>query len=207
MRVDMRADRFTISTTFFLSTLLLAACSRETPAPEPATITSTTTANPTTPPLVTSQHVDASYESAMDWLRSTAGFRFTIRDGEVEGEGEMRRQTIGAEQVTLRTAGREWRARSGVQGIVWERREGAGWKAESPEFGNRIYQRLTLAFDPQKKEGSAQLVETDPRTNHYRFTNANTGDVHDVWVSRDDGHVERITIGGNVDVRFLPLES
>jgi hypothetical protein len=201
----MRADRSAISTTIFLTALLLAACARETPAPEPATDTSATTATAATPPPVIPQQADASYESAMDWLRSTPGFRFTIRDGDIEGEGEMRRETIGVERVIFRSGGTEWRAGSGPQGVVWERRGASGWSAESPEFGNRIYQRVTLAFDPQKKEGSAQLVTSDATTNHYRFTNANSGEIHDAWVSRADGHVERITIGSTVDVRFTPV--
>lgn len=204
----MRAERFAISTTIFLTALLLAACSREAPAPATATSASTaTTVTATTSPPVTSQHVDASYESAMDWLRATPGFRFTIRDGDVEGEGEMQRETIGAERVIFRSGGTEWRASSGAQGVVWERRGANGWSAESPEFGNRIYQRVTLAFDPQKKEGTAQLAGSDATSNHYRFTNANSGEIHDVWVSRVDGHVERITIGSDVDVRFTPAGS
>lgn len=203
----MRAERFAISPTIFL-TMLLAACAPETPVPEQATATSTTTI-PTATAVASSpsQQADASYESAMDWLRSTPGFRFTIRDGAVEGEGEMRRETVGVERVILKSGGAEWRASSGTRGVVWERRGANGWTEESPEFGNRVYQRVTLAFDPQKKEGSASLVESDARSNHYRFTNANSGEIHDVWVSRAGGHVERITIGRDVDVRFVPLGS
>ena len=139
----------------------------------------------------------------MDWLRSTSGFGFVLRDGDVEAEGLMRRETIGSERVTVRVGGVDWRASSGTQGVTWERRDGAAWTAaEAPPFGNRVYQRVTLAFDPQKREGDAQLVESNGNANHYRFTNANSGEVHDVWVSRADGHVERITIGDSVDIRF-----
>ena len=75
-------------------------------------------------------------------------------------------------------------------------RKGNAWNAApAPAYGNRLYQRVTLAFDPQKKEGDAQLIATDGTSNHYRFTNANTGEVHEVWVSAKDGHVERMKIG------------
>jgi hypothetical protein len=80
--------------------------------------------------------------------------------------------------------------------VTWERRSGGSWKAaDAPPFGNRLYQRITLAFDPQKIEGNAQLVGAEGTSNHYRFTDANTGNVHDVWVRQSDSHVEKMTIG------------
>lgn len=203
----MRSERFGAGT-LLLASLLFAACSRESPAPPTATTTQTATPDATRTPdaVVPRATVDASYSAGMDWLRSTPGFRFSLRDGEIEGDGEMTRETIGAERVTLRAAGSEWRASSGPRGITWEKRSGASWSpVETPAFGNRVYQRVTLAFDPQKREGEAQLIASDAIANHYRFTNANTGDVHNVWVSRSGGHVERLAIGDSVDLRISPL--
>ena len=61
----------------------------------------------------------------------------------------------------------------------------------------RLQQRVTLAFDPQKKEGAPQLVEAG----HYRFTNANTGEIHDVWVSPDN-RITRMTIGDSFELKI-----
>ena len=75
----------------------------------------------------------------------------------------------------------------------WCELEGGG----APAFGKRVYQRVTLAFDPQKKEGAAQLVEPG----HYRFTNAKHSEVHDVWVT-DGSRVQRMKIGDAVELRI-----
>ncbi|HEX8619164.1 MAG TPA: hypothetical protein VF911_16405 [Thermoanaerobaculia bacterium] len=141
----------------------------------------------------------------MNWFRSTSGFRFVLDDAGVHAEGRMTRKTVGAEAVEMRANGEEWRASSGPRGITWERRNGGSWSAAAaPAYGNRVYQRVTLAIDPQKKEGSAQLAGTEGTTNRYRFTNANNGDVHEVWVAQGDGHVERMKIGERVDLRITP---
>ncbi|MDQ3283443.1 MAG: hypothetical protein M3Q69_18745 [Acidobacteriota bacterium] len=135
----------------------------------------------------------------MNWFRSAPAFSFVLEEGGVRAEGTMQRKTIGAETVTFRANGEEWRASAGANGVAWEKKSGGRWSAaDAPPFGNRVYQRVTLAFDPQKKEGSAQLAGTEGASNHYRFTDANSGNVHDVWVAQSDGHVERMKIGESV---------
>ncbi len=164
-------------------------------------MTATATAPLQTPPIAPK----GSYEDAMNWLRSTSGFRFVLDDADVHAEGRMTRKTVGAEAIEMRVNGEELRASSGARGVTWERRSGGKWSAvAAPPYGNRVYQRLTLAIDPQKKEGTAQLAGTEGTTNRYRFTNANTGEVHEVWVAQSDDHVERIRIGETVDLRITP---
>lgn len=188
----MRYERFWINTFF----LMAMACSRETPIPPPTA--TTTTATP--PPVVATAPLPAagSYDEAMIWLKSAPAFRFVLDEAGVHAEGNLTRETIGRESIQLRVNDEEWRASAGPRGVVWERRDGANWKAaDAPAFGNRVYQRLTLAFDPRKKEGAAQLVEPG----HYRFTNANSGEVHDVWVSADS-RVQRMKVGESVELRI-----
>jgi hypothetical protein len=130
------------------------------------------------------------YETALDWLRTTKGFHFVLDDAGMHAEGDMVRPAIGLERVRMTIGGTEWLAASGTQGVTWHRREGNQWKpANEPENGGRLYQRVTVAFDPQKKEGSAQ----DSGGGVYRFTNANTGEVHNVGVT--GGRITAITIG------------
>jgi hypothetical protein len=183
----MRHERFWISTIF----LTAIACSREAPAPPPA---ATTTTAPPAAAVTTTAAKSGSYDEAMLWLRSAPAFRFVLDESGVHAEGNLRRETIGRETVQIRVNGEEWRATAGMKGVVWER---GGKAAEAPPWGNRIYQRVTLAFDPQKKEGTAQLVEPG----HYRFTNSNTGEVHDVWVTADD-RVQRMKIGDAVELKI-----
>lgn len=194
----MRCERFIV----FL--LLVAACSGETPAPPPpapGTPKPAASAEPVKPAPV----VKGTYEEALVWLRSTPGFRFEIDEAGVRAEGKMTRKTIGAEVMEVRANGEEWRASSGVQGVTWERRSGGKWvTAPAPPFGNRLYQRVTLAFDPQKKEGAAQLGGTEGASNRYQFTNANTGELHQVWVAQSDSHVERIKIGETMEMKITP---
>jgi len=196
----MRYERFCINTIF----LIAFACSRETAAPPPAK-----TQPPSTKPVVTSTTsiVEAptakggSYAEGMLWLQSAPGFAFVIDENGVHAEGDLTRRTVGAESVRIRVKDDEWRATAGPRGVVWEQRNGKAWKAApAPEYGNRIYQRVTLAFDPQKKEGSAQFVGLEETANHYRFTNANSGEVHDVWVNIADNHVERMKIGDTFEM-------
>ena len=133
-----------------------------------------------------------SYADALEWFRSARAFRFTLREGDTRAEGSMERKTPGAEKVRFTIAGEEWLASTDKRGVVWTR--GGGKEVAPPPNGMRLFQRVTLAFDPQKVEGDAQLVEPD----HYRFTDANTGAVHDVWVA--DGRITRMTIGDAVEL-------
>jgi hypothetical protein len=198
----MRYERFCI-----IAIILMAvACSRETPAPppKPATPAPTTTTATTPLPATTSaaSHANA-YDEAMLWLQSAAAFHFVVDEGGVHAEGDLARRTIGSQSVQFVANGEEWRATSGARGVTWERRNGTSWSAApAPEYGNRLYQRVTLAFDPRKREGSAQLVGTEGSATHYRFTNANTGDVHEVWVNSADHHVERVKIGDVFDMKL-----
>jgi hypothetical protein len=197
----MRHERFWINTIF----LTALACSRETPAPPSRPVTpaptTTTAAAPVAPVAVAK--AAGSYDEAMLWLQSAPAFHFVVDEGGVHAEGELARRTVGAQSVQFRANGEEWRATSGARGVTWERRKGAAWAtASAPAYGNRLYQRVTLAFDPQKKEGAAQLVGTEGSSSHYRFTNANTGEVHDVWVRTADNHVERIRIGDVFEMKL-----
>jgi hypothetical protein len=201
----MRYERFCIIATF----LMALSCSRETPLPPPATTTAPSKPAPT--PVATTSTTSApvpasakagSYDEAVLWLRSAPAFHFVLDEGTVHAEGDLARRTVGSEIVHLRANGEEWRATAGARGVAWEQRKGNGWKSTSaPSYGNRIYQRVTLAFDPQKKEGNAQLVAAEGTANHYRFTNANTGEVHDVWVNGADNHVERMKIGNAFEMK------
>jgi hypothetical protein len=199
----MRYERFWIYTIF----LLAMACSRETPAP-PATPAQTqptaTTAAPPAPSATTAAPSGGgSYAEAIVWLQTAPKFHFVLDEGGVHAEGDLTRKTVGAESLQLRVNGEEWRAGAGPKGVTWEQRKGRAWTAAAaPAFGNQIYQRITLAFDPQKKEGSAQFVATEDGANHYRFTNANTGEIHHVWVSNTDNHVSRMTIGDSFELKI-----
>lgn len=167
--------------------VLLAACSREKPSTATATFepvaTSTTRAEAPASSI--------SYADAITWLGSTRGFHFVLRDGDIRAEGDMVRPTIGAERMRARIGANEWIAAAGPTGVVWYR---DGKPAEPPPSASRIWQRVTIAFDPQKKEGEAQLAGPD----RYRFTNANSGEVHDVWLS--GGRVSRMTIGESMEL-------
>jgi hypothetical protein len=194
----------------FLCLTLTLACSRETPAPEPAATatTSTTTTNTATqPPVVTMTSLPemnkGTYDEALLWFRSNNGFDFVLDDQGVHAEGKVMRERIGRERVQFRANGDEWLAEATAKGVTWKRRAGNAWKdVAMPEFGARIYQRVTLPFDPQKKEGVALRVSEEGPSNLYRFTNANTGDVHELWVRKTDGAVERMKIGDKVELRI-----
>ncbi len=205
----MRCER--LSKCLIVFAFVAAACGREQPAPPPPPPITETHAAPQ--PQITATHVDAtpamtaSYDKAMDWLRSVLRFRFVIDEAGVHAEGTMTRPTVGAEKIEFRANGDEWRAEAGPQGISWQKRKGNAWIAtKAPEFGNHLYQRATLVFDPMKKEGAAQLVpgEAGAATTLFRFTDANTGNVHEVWVSNAGNHVERIRIAGVMDMTIQP---
>jgi hypothetical protein len=188
----------------FLTSIAFAlACSRETPAPPSAA--TTTTAAPA-PPVATPQVPQlqkGTYDEALLWFRSTPAFHFVLDEGSLHAEGEVTRSTPGAERVVVRANGKEWLAEAGAQGVTWKSGSGDQWTATTaPDFGNRVYQRVTIAFDPQKKEGVPLLVSGEGATNLYRFTNANTGEVHEVWVRKSDNAIERIKIGETVDLRL-----
>jgi hypothetical protein len=175
----MNCERLKKGSVVFL--IVIAACSREAPAPaevQPPPTTTTAAAAPM---------ATVTYDDAVTWFRSTPGFHFAVEEGGVRAEGDMSRERVGVETVSVIVDGARWSAATGAQGVSWQRDVRA---AAAPEWGNRLFQRVTVAFDPQKQEGQAQLVE--PR--HYRFTDANSGQVHDVWTN-EAGQITRMTIG------------
>lgn len=189
----------------FVCLVLTVACGRETPTPPPPATEIPTTPITTSTPAPTTTTVPTidkgSYDEALLWMRSAPKFHFVLDDHGIHAEGDMARKTLGAEQVQFRANGHEWLAESTVKGVTWKQRSGSAWKeTAAPEFGSRIYQRVTLAFDPQKKEGVPMLVSRDNGANLYRFTDANTNEVHELWVNQKDAHVERLKIGDQVEL-------
>jgi len=182
---------------------LALACSRESPAPTATAPVTETTA--TQRPVAVETRIPelqkGTYDEALLWMRSAPRFSFTLVEDDIRAEGEMTRKTPGAEKVRFRADGESWEAEATRQGIVWKR---GGKTADAPEYGNRVYQRVTLALDPQKKEGVPLLVSSEGETNLYRFTNANTGDVHEVSVRKSDSSIARVKIGEKVELTIAP---
>jgi hypothetical protein len=183
--------------------LIVAACRpREAPhranvpAPKPSATTSTTTPPPSRVAVPKPRAVstpakcagDGSYEQAVDCFRMSSGFRFRVTSPAVTARGALERPRIGQERVTVG----DWTAVASPGGIVWTR--GGKPAAPSPEL-ERLYQRLTLYLDPQKKEGAPQLVDAHGDTNHYHFTDANSGEAYDVFVAKGDGRIVELRAG------------
>ncbi|HEX3579488.1 MAG TPA: hypothetical protein VHY33_13065 [Thermoanaerobaculia bacterium] len=139
---------------------------------------------------------DGSYVQAVDCFRMSAGFHFAL-DGV---RGEMTRPTPGLERAQFKTGGVTWIGEAKHQGVVWSRN--GTHDLSPPDVVNRVWQRTTMVLDPQKKEGSPQLAGTETISgescNHYHFTNANSGEVNDVWVSTRDGRIVKWTAGKSV---------
>jgi hypothetical protein len=137
---------------------------------------------------------DGSYEQALDCFRISSGFHFAL-DGVT---GEMRRPTPGMESVRFRTRDdMAWTGEAKHQGVVWSRN--GAHDVSPPDIVNHVWQRTTMVLDPQKKEGSPQLAGTETiagvPANHYHFTNANSGEANDVWVSSRDGRIVKWVAG------------
>lgn len=171
---------------------LIVACAREQPE-ERKTVPATTGAPVNVPgPLAPAI---GTYEQAMDWMRTTRGFHFVLRDGDVRAEGDMVRDAPRAETIRVRMADADWIATVKPNGILWYRAEGDAWKpAPAPVDGPRVYQRVTLALDPQKVEGEARYVKTDGDLNEWRFTNAITREVHHLWIDPRGNTIARVLI-------------
>lgn len=177
--------------------LLLAACARhETPAPSAPTKKST-------PPPPARRVVvpkprgvstpakcagDGSYEQAVECFRMSSGFRFRVTSPTINAAGTLQRPRLGEERVTIG----EWTAEAKRGGIVWAR--GGKPATPAPEL-ERLYQRLTIYLDPQKKEGAPQLVDAKGNANRYHFTDANNGEIYDVVVAKDDGRITDLRAG------------
>jgi len=199
----------------FLSlSILIVACGREQrrrsapPSAARSTVAPSTNVPVPPPPPHAAVHStptrcggDGSYQVAIDCFRQTSGFHFLIADGDAQAVGEMARAAVGAESVRFRLTGSgandgNWIGVSKGTSISWSR-DGKHVTAEPPVV-DRVYQRTTLSFDPQKKEGAARLEGTErvdgTDTNHYRFTDANNGDTHDFWIDRATGNVVKMKV-------------
>lgn len=116
----------------------------------------------------------------------------------VQAEGEMTRSTPGMERVRFKASdGISWIGEAKPAGVVWSRN--GKHEQAPPDITNRVWQRTTMVLDPQKKEGGPQLAGTEPLAgellNHYHFTNANSGEANDVWVSSTDGRITKWIAG------------
>jgi hypothetical protein len=182
--------------------LAVVACRRETTNPQPAQPPSAVSRPPsaevpTTPPpklplRSTPQKCagDGSYEAALDCIRMAAALRFHSTDG----DGEMVRRTMGAERLSVHAAGGEWIAEAKKNGIVWTH-NGQHATDVAPAL-EKLWERLTIFPDPQKKEGTPQLsMEGDVR--RYDFTDVNTGDRYKVWVAPGDGHITKLQVNSS----------
>ncbi len=137
---------------------------------------------------------DGSYEQALDCFRISSGFHFVLNGN----EGEMTRKTPGMERVQFKAAdGVTWIGEAKPSGVVWTRN--GSHQAAPPNLTNQIWQRTTMVLDPQKKEGTVQVAGTETiggeASRHYHFTNANSGEANDVWVSTKDGRIVRWSAG------------
>ncbi|HKS23211.1 MAG TPA: hypothetical protein VJZ76_10465 [Thermoanaerobaculia bacterium] len=186
--------------------LLVAACARhETKTtPPPAQPTQAVPAAPTaavpkprgvsTPAKCAG---DGSYDQAVECFRMSSGFRFRVTSPELNANGTLQRPRIGEETLTIG----EWTGESKHGAIVWTK--GGKPATPTPEL-ERLYQRLTIYLDPQKKEGTPQLVDSSGNANHYHFTDANSGEVYDVYVAKDDGRMTRFR-AGKTEISLLAL--
>lgn len=169
-----------------------------TPVPPRATL-----ATPATPAV--------SYPGAMDWFRSTKGFRFMLTEGDLRISGEMARPAIAAERVRFEGSDGEWIGVARATGVRWYQLKNGSWERDTtpPAYADRAFQRLTVAFDPQKKEGEPQHVASEnlggQTCEHFRFTNANTNESHDVWISRKDGTLARVSIARSAEPMTLSI--
>ena len=131
---------------------------------------------------------DGSYEQAVECFRMSSGFRFRVTSPALTAHGVLQRPRIGEERVTIG----DWTAETKPGGIVWTR--GGKPATPSPEL-ERLYQRLTLYLDPQKKKGTPQLVDAKGSASHYHFTDANSGEPYDVLVAKADGRIVDVRVG------------
>jgi hypothetical protein len=202
-----------------LVALLCAACGREKPESETTTLPAspppprTDTRGtggiiPSTPPAVVRKQNsrstpqkcagDGSYEQALDCFRISSGFSFVLADTHgVQVQGKMTRSTPGMERVQFKASdGVSWTGEAKASGVVWSRN--GKHEQSPPDITNRVWQRTTMVLDPQKKERVPQLTieqSGGERLNHYHFTNANSGEANDVWVSAKDGRIVKWTAG------------
>lgn len=112
------------------------------------------------------------------------------------GDGDLTRPRPGQERLALHLRSGsdrgEWRAEVQPSGVVWTR-DGKRVAAVPAELA-KLYERMTIFPDPQKKEGSARLAGREGDAIRYDFTDVNTGQRYSVWVSSSDGRIIKLTI-------------
>jgi hypothetical protein len=177
--------------------LVFVACREERPAPPARPAAPPRVAPSPAPPVVAKKPVrstsqqcagDGSYEAAVDCIRIAAKLTFKSS----AGDGELARERVGAERLSIHRRDGNWTAEPKPAGIIWTH-DGQHATNVPPEL-EKLYQRLTLFPDPQKKEGSATLAATEGDFKRYEFTDANNGDKYVVWVSTKDGHIARLKV-------------
>lgn len=172
------------------------ACQREQPvkpkpaAPRPPSAVSPHPSAVAKPPQrSTPQHCagDGSYAAAVDCVRMASELHFKSSDG----AGDMIRKTLGAERMVLDGSDGEWVAEAQRTGVVWTH-NGKPVK-DVPQKLAKLWERLTIFPDPQKKEGKPALT-MEGNVRRYDFTDVNTGDRYSVWVAPDDGHITKLRV-------------
>ncbi len=171
------------------------ACQREQPV-KPRPVTRPPSAVSPQPPAVAKPPLrstpqqcagDGSYAAAVDCFRMAAALHFKSSDG----AGDMIRKTLGAERMVLNGSDGEWVAEAQRTGVVWTH-NGKPVK-DVPQKLAKLWERLTLFPDPQKKEGKPALT-MEGNVRRYDFTDANTGNRYSVWVAPDDGHITKLRV-------------
>ena len=180
-----------------LVALALFACHRERPQqPSNPATPKPITRQPVNPPTPktnksTPQHcsADGSYAAAVDCIRIAADLRFQSTDG----NGEMTRKTPGAERLVVHAHDGEWIAEAQRSGIAWT--HDGKRVTDVPQNLEKLWLRLTIFPDPQKKEGTPRL-SMEGEVKRYDFTDANSGDRYSVWVAPDDGRITKLQVNG-----------
>ncbi|HXH92427.1 MAG TPA: hypothetical protein VNN25_12670 [Thermoanaerobaculia bacterium] len=195
--------------------LLCAACGGEKPESETTTLPASPPQRHTGPggiipsPLPVPVHKpnrstpqqcagDGSYEQALDCFRISSGFPFILENPHgVQAQGKMTRSTPGMERVQFKASdGASWTGEAKAAGVVWSRN--GKHEQSPPDITNRVWQRTTMVLDPMKKEGTPPPTfekSGGEMLNHYHFTNANSGEANDVWISTKDGRIVKWTAG------------
>ena len=137
----------------------------------------------------TPQHCagDGSYAAAVDCIRIAGALHFKSSDG----AGQMIRKTPGAERMIVDGNDGHWVAEAQRTGIIWTH-NGKPVK-DVPQDLEKLWERLTVFPDPQKKGGTPAL-SMEGNVRRYDFTDANTGDRYSVWVLPEDGHITKLQV-------------
>jgi hypothetical protein len=179
------------------TTSALSTAPAPAPAPAPNAATQSAAAPPPAPVKVSTPSKcggDGSYAKAVDCFRIAADLHFAYDEPLLHADGELTRLRPGVERVRFKTSGSEWVGEAKPSGLVWTR--DGKHDEKPPTFTDRIYQRVAMYVDPQKKEREAKFTGTDLLNGEpyaiYEFTNGATGAASVVWVSKRDGSILRI---------------